>query len=147
MEYLWTADASIVASRLDAVFGAFKVETGMFKIPSDPKIVILWSVLLPELRTTSLLYFSSKISFQEFQFNTSAKENFKNILARLLARQLGLNDWNLLNKNKNFTRNFLNREQKKMNQTIKPTKIELRQSEKNLKEPITLNYLQNLKII
>ena len=34
-----------------------------------------------------------------------------------------------------------------MKSSIKPTRIYVRQSEKNLREPITLNLLQNIKMI
>ena len=34
-----------------------------------------------------------------------------------------------------------------MNSSLKPARIYLRQSDRNLREPITLNYLQNIKMM
>ena len=55
-EYLWTAYAVIVAYCLNVVFSAL---TGMFKMPSNPKIfILLYSIV--KIKAYTFLLFVSK---------------------------------------------------------------------------------------
>ena len=45
------------------------IETGMFKVPNNPKIVTMQCILLSGLRFVPLFYLTSKISFHELKLN------------------------------------------------------------------------------